>query len=251
MFRLKFSVKVGAVEKKYIFGVVAAVILLASGVLYYFLGMQGNSNITAFDDKGVSPVLMAQLHNIANNETLANEIGIGTSASEPFPVNGPVLVGAGKPEIMYVGADFCPYCSITRWGIVVALMRFGNFTQLRYMTSSASDIYPNSATFTFYNSNYSSVLLNFTGVEVMTKDNKPLQTLNMAENTTFDKYNLNNAELPSELRGSIPFIDFANNSVMVGSLVIAAGHNQNELGRDHCSPEQRQLTCSSSHNWQC
>jgi hypothetical protein len=202
-----------------IYAVVAA--LAVAGALYYLLAMHGSGNsITGFDNQRVSAALMSQLYSIANNETLANRIGIGTAASGlPLNVNGSALVAGGKPAIIYVGADFCPYCSITRWSLVIALMRFGNFTSLRYMTSSASDIYANTATFTFYNSSYSSALLSFIAVEVMTNDDKPLQTPNGIENATFGKYSLNNTALPADIRGSIPFIDFANKSVQVGALV--------------------------------
>ncbi len=198
----------------------AAAVVLVAVVVLNFLVMRSSGAITSLDGQQVSPALMSQLYSIANNQTLADEIGVGAVASSlPLNVNGSALVADGKPVIMYVGGDACPYCAITRWGLVIALMRFGNFTHLHYTTSNASDIYPNSATFSFYNSSYSSKFLNFTSVEIMTSTEKPLQTPNSWENATFDKYDLNNAALPSEVRGSIPFIDFANKSIEVGSLV--------------------------------
>lgn len=207
-------------EKKILVGAAVTVALVAAAVLYYMFFMRGSGTITSFDDKSVSAALMSQLYSIANNKTLANTVGIGTAASNlPSAVNGTALVENGKPAILYVSADYCPFCAITRWGLVIALMRFGNFTSLHYMTSSATDSYPNTATFTFYNSSYSSALLSFISAEVSTTDGKPLQTLNALENATFDKYNMNSATIPTEIRGSIPFTDFANKSVQVGASV--------------------------------
>lgn len=213
-------VRDGLKKRMMIYAAVAALAIV--GVLCYLLIMRGNgsSKLIKFDDQEVSPILMSQLYSIANNETLADGIGIGTaSASPPSYVNGSALVSGGKPAVMYVSTDSCPFCAITRWSLVIALMRFGNFTNLHYMTSSASDFFPNSATFTFYNSSYSSTLLSLIAVETMTTDNKPLQTPNGIENATFGRYDLNNAALPAGMRGSIPFIDFANKSIQIGAVV--------------------------------
>ena len=49
---------------------------------------------------------------------------------------------AGKPEILYIGAEYCPYCATERWPLAVALSRFGTFTGLRGIHSSATDVYP-------------------------------------------------------------------------------------------------------------
>ena len=41
-------------------------------------------------------------------------------------------------------------------GMILALSKFGTFSNLSLMLSSATDIYSNSATFSFHNSNYTS-----------------------------------------------------------------------------------------------
>ena len=45
---------------------------------------------------------------------------------------------------------------------MVALSRFGEFGNLPAMRSMAGDLNPNTATFTFYRSEYNSALVNFT-----------------------------------------------------------------------------------------
>ncbi len=213
-----------------VYAAVAAVAVLA--VAYYLFG-SGGSGPAASDGQKVSAEMISRLYAIANNQTLAGEIGIGSAASNfPAAVNGATPLVGDKPAIVYIGTDYCPYCAITRWSVMLALMRFGNFTLLHYTTSSASDIYPNSATFSFYNSSYSSALLSFVAAETQTRDGKPLQTLNALENATFDTYDLHNSALPTQLRGGIPFIDFANKSVQVGSAVspqIISGKNWTQI----------------------
>ena len=77
------------------------------------------------------------------------------------PLTGP----NGKPLIFYFGAEFCPYCAAERWPLIVALSRFGTFTGLSTTTSSSSDAYPNTPTFTFRAASYTSDYVSFQAVE--------------------------------------------------------------------------------------
>src|SRR5215471_17073708 len=44
----------------------------------------------------------------------------------PFtPGSGAPLTSGGKPEMLYIGAEYCPYCAAMRWSMAVALSRFG------------------------------------------------------------------------------------------------------------------------------
>jgi Domain of unknown function (DUF929) len=78
----------------------------------------------------------------------------------PAPVkaiSGAPLTQNAKPEMCYIGAEFCTYCAELRWSMAVALSRFGTFTTpLRGIHSSPSDVFPNTATLTFYQSRYTS-----------------------------------------------------------------------------------------------
>jgi hypothetical protein len=87
------------------------------------------------------------------------------------------------------------------------------------MTSSASDYAPDTPTFTFYNSTYSSQYINFDEVEELTNTYpyKVLQVPNSIENSTFNAFDLDNQQIPSSERGGIPFIDFANVSYQNGA----------------------------------
>jgi len=40
--------------------------------------------------------------------------------------------------VSYVGGEYCPYCAIQRWALLVALSKFGSFTNLDGQVISSS-----------------------------------------------------------------------------------------------------------------
>jgi hypothetical protein len=156
----------------------------------------------------------------ASPTTLA---AIGESSASTSPVSTgskkTLTAGNGKPEILFVGAEFCPYCAAQRWSIVEALSRFGTFSGLTATHSSTTDIFPDTKTFSFYGSSYTSSSLDFTSVELETNQVSgnaytTLQTPTAAEEATLSTYDA--APYTSE-PGSIPFLDIANKYVSIGS----------------------------------
>ncbi len=140
-----------------------------------------------------------------------------TRGQPPFtPGSGAPLTSAGKPEMLYIGAEYCPYCAAMRWPMAVALSRFGTLTPLRGIHSSSTDVNPNTATLTFYKSGYHSPYLAFTPVETTTVSKAPLQNPTKAQNAVWAKY-----EPDPQTRG-YPFIAFSNKQVMKGPIYDAA-----------------------------
>ena len=140
-------------------------------------------------------------------------VGSGSVNSyNPAPVksiSGAPITDGGKPEMLYIGAEFCPYCAELRWSMAVALSRFGKFiTPLRGIRSSASDVFPNTATLTFYRSRYTSNYLAFTPVENEKVDHSPLQRTTAQQQALWDKYDAN----------SYPFIDVGNRYDVTGPM---------------------------------
>ena len=132
-----------------------------------------------------------------------NAIGPGSTVSKAVTsISGSALTSAGKPEVLYIGAEYCPYCATERWAMVVALSRFGTFSGLRGIYSSSTDVDPSTPTLTFYKSTYTSKYLTFTPVETTTEDrNTALQNPTAQQAKTWQKY---------DSAGNIPFIDFGN-----------------------------------------
>ncbi len=143
--------------------------------------------------------------------------GGGAVTGKPTTISGTTLTENGKPEMFYLGAEYCPYCAAERWAMIVALSRFGTFSGLSTVHSSSTDVYPNTPTWTFYNSSYTSPYLTFTPVETTTNvadaSNTPpyvtLQTPTAAQQALVTKY--------AGASGSIPFIDFGNKYLISGA----------------------------------
>jgi Domain of unknown function (DUF929) len=151
--------------------------------------------------------------------TVLNEVGVGVATTKPTKITAPALSADGEPRVVYVGAEYCPYCAAERWAMAVALSRFGTFTGLGETASSPSDVYPNTATLTFHGAGYASNYLSFTGREIQSNQvvngkYAPLDTLSAADQALFAKYN---APPYTDSAGSIPFIDIGGRYVISGA----------------------------------
>ncbi len=130
-------------------------------------------------------------------------VGTGSVLSGSLrPLTGSALTSGGKPEMLYIGAEWCPYCAAERWAMAVALSRFGTFSPLRGIHSSSSDVYPNTSTLTFYKSTYTSKYVVFTPVETEDVNKNPLQPPTAAQAALWAKY-----DPPGD---TFPFIDIGN-----------------------------------------
>jgi Domain of unknown function (DUF929) len=143
-----------------------------------------------------------------------------TDGSYFATVDGPALTQNGKPEVLFIGSEYCPFCAAQRWSMVNAFSRFGTFTGLTTTHSSSTDTDPNTPTLTFYGSKFTSNYISLTTVELQHNYRignssstsvayAPLQTPTAAEQANMTAYD------PS---GSIPFIDFGNKYSQVGNL---------------------------------
>ena len=185
--------------------IVVGVVGVVAVIIGIFVYLSHQSTGVATPPTSVKPgVLQAVTH---VDPSVASAVG-GGGATAPSPVNGkPLLTGSGgKPLVFYDGAEYCPYCAAERWGVVVALSRFGTFSKLNETTSSSSDVYPSTHTFTFYQSTYQSSYIDFLSVEETTNQPDghggytPLQTPTAEGQQILNTFN------PQ----GIPFIDIAN-----------------------------------------
>ena len=101
-------------------------------------------------------------------------IGVSASAQSvpALPAGTPPVESGGKPVVTYIGAEYCPYCAAERWPFVVALSRFGTFSNLGTTTSAPKpEPYPETPTLSFHGSSYTSDYVVLSAVETQT--NKP------------------------------------------------------------------------------
>ena len=139
-------------------------------------------------------------------------VGVGTAHNLIKRVSGTLLKGPnGLPEVFYYGAEYCPYCAAERWPLVIALSRFGTLSGLKTTTSSSTDVYPNTPTFTFHNATYTSQYVDFQAVETTDRDRNSLESPTAAQQALVAKY---------DTSGSIPFIDIGNHYASSGAMYL-------------------------------
>ncbi len=142
-----------------------------------------------------------------------------TELVDPTVLSGqPPLVEDGKPAVLYVGAEYCPFCASERWPLIVALSRFGHFTGLKNMQSAPLSVFPGTQTFSFVGSSYSSRYLAFTGVELYSDavDARGtfarITTLTPAQALVVARYGSRAGSTATS--GSYPFVDIGNRMVL-------------------------------------
>ena len=155
------------------------------------------------------------------------EVPQGTlNAVEPSGAVVPLAVPptdkpTAKPVFLYMGAEYCPYCAAQRWPLIIALSRFGKFEGLKLSASSSTDAFPNTPTFTFAGSTYTSDYIELQAVETqgraVTNGSYPLlQTPDPGQQALFRKYD---GPPYTQSAGSIPFMLIGQSYLWVGSSV--------------------------------
>lgn len=147
--------------------------------------------------------------------------GEGISAPAAIAAGAPEVTSDGKPEVLYIGAEYCPFCASERWPTVIALSRFGTFSGLGLTTSSATDVFPSTPTLTFHGATYSSDVISFVGVEMNTNQlaasglsYEPLDTLTAEQQQLMQTFDVPPYTSQS---GSIPFLLIGNRFAIAGS----------------------------------
>jgi thiol-disulfide isomerase/thioredoxin len=146
-----------------------------------------------------------------------DSVGKGTANPKMLvPLSGaPALASGGKPEVLYMGAEYCPFCATERWAMLNALSRFGTFSNIKFIHSAADDTPASVPTLTFYQSGYNSKYVTFTPVEMQKIDRSTLQNPTSEQKALLNKY-----DAPPYVQGaggSIPFLDFGGKYIVSGA----------------------------------
>lgn len=139
-----------------------------------------------------------------------------TAPPDKLPAKTPPTTAGGKPEILYIGAEFCPYCAAERWSLVMALSKFGTFGNVTGTTSSATDVNASTPTFSFYGSTYTSPYLSFVPVELESNTKATLQNPTNAENAIWEKWDAP-PYVSASAEGSIPFVYMDGKYLLTGN----------------------------------
>jgi hypothetical protein len=144
-----------------------------------------------------------------------NGVGVGSATSGPQAIKGG-KPPAGKPSIVYIGSEYCPFCAGERWAMVEAFSRFGTFSGLETLRSGVGEAsgYNELPTFSFRHATYQSQYFTFTTVETEDRNHNALQTPTAAQEALVTKYDV--APYTTQ-DGAIPFIWFNDQYVSIGA----------------------------------
>jgi thiol-disulfide isomerase/thioredoxin len=241
-------------SKAGLFGGIAVIIVVVAIIVASMGGTtHGKSSFTKpFSDPAitnavthVSPALLAKAG--AGTALLAPVPSTPPSTTGMLKLSGKPLTSNGKPLLVYLGAEYCPYCAATRWPMAIALSRFGTFSGLKLTSSSWIDVYNRTPTLTFAGATYTSKYLTLQATEQLSNECAPKSVISnpnfaSAPPSAYEtKLMCNNGNyLPLETApkqtiqlatqldsatnfgpngaGGIPFIDFGGRYVEDGSI---------------------------------
>jgi hypothetical protein len=148
------------------------------------------------------------------NSTL-EDVGLPSTVAVPTKITPSVSTVATNGVVSYVGAEYCPDCAIQRWALLVALSKFGTFTNLdNEVLSSSTDVYPGLASWSFIRAKYASAYFTFDPTEVTSSapntsgGYQPLEKMSAAQHRAFKKYNP---------QAELPFVDIGNHYITLGA----------------------------------
>jgi hypothetical protein len=206
------------------FAWVAVIVLLVGVIALVVYALTGTPATQAAVRRTPAPTaLVASLGHVP--QSVFDSVGVDspdTPLVAPTPLEGqPALQADGRPEVLYVGSEFCPFCASQRWPLIVALSRFGHFAGLDNMQSAPESVFPGIQTFSFVGSTYTSRYLSFEPVELYSNQTTPRGTfarianLNPAQAAVVARYGAATGTRVGT--GDLPFVDIADRMVATTS----------------------------------
>jgi Domain of unknown function (DUF929) len=165
---------------------------------------------------------------------------------------GPPLTIAGKPAIVFVSEESCPFCGAERWPLTVALSRFGTWAHLGSTRSSGTDVYPGTATLSFRAAAYRSARLTLRTTELTDNLGHPLQPQTTLDTRLIDRYDVPPYVNSTAQSGAVPFLDIGNRYILAGAQYnpqVLAGLSAAQIAsqlRDPASPVARAIDGSAN-----
>lgn len=172
-----------------------------------------------------------------------DQVGTGSLNAKQLPItpvqNPTTLTGSGgKPEVLYMGGEYCPYCAADRWVMLTALSRFGTFSGVKTMFSSSTDVYPNTPTWTFVHAKFSSQYVDFVPVEMWSRTTPSANAAPDLTKPTPQQQQLMNTY---DSNGGIPFLLIGGK--YVGSTPynpqVLSGRTQQQIASNLSDPSQQ------------
>ncbi|GAA2469462.1 DUF929 family protein [Terrabacter carboxydivorans] len=198
-------------QRKQVIAASVAVVVVVVAVVLGIVISNRPADAPAASSGGAGASALATLQKLP--ATLFDKAPAPSPAQAPAKLQGgAALTQDGKPKVLYIGAEYCPFCAMERWALIGALSRFGTFTGITETTSSSTDVHPNTPTFSFKDAKFTSDVVAFQAIETQDREGKPLQTLDGENLALFQKFN------PG---GGIPWITYGGTNATDGATVDA------------------------------
>ena len=144
--------------------------------------------------------------------------------------------------MLYIGAEFCPFCGAERWAMVLALSRFGTWSGLKETTSSPWDTDPETATFSFRDA---SVTSNYLALRrCRARDQRQLRPGHARLVPAADRRQQNNlwSKYSSQFGQTTgyPFVDIGNKVFVIGPSydpAVLQGLDQSQIASKLSNPQ--------------
>ena len=189
--------------------IVGVVVVVAAVIAIFVFAARGAPGQAPVPSPATNSILISKVTTVPPSVFDSVKGGADTiTAYKVAPAGDMLKNAAGKPIVLYIGAEYCPYCASQRWGLIAALSRFGTFSGLGLSTSSSKDVFPNTPTFTFRGATYTSDLIEFQAVETSDRDQRLLRNPDPTQQKSMDRFDPD---------GSIPFLSIADRYDMSGS----------------------------------
>jgi hypothetical protein len=213
-------------------GGVGIVVLIVIGLVLY--SVLGSSSSSPSSGNGYEKAPGSIVNSVTQIPlSVYNTVGINSSVvkvSPPTAISGqtpltfPNANGVEQPGILYMGAEYCPFCAAERWSMAAAISRFGTLSGLGLTTSSSTDVFPKTPSVTFVKAKVDSQYFTFKAVEQYSNiplaggqaGYVPLQKPSKVETAIMTKFD-SSQFFPNTSPGSIPFIDIGNQFLVSGS----------------------------------
>jgi len=135
-----------------------------------------------------SSVVVRQVTTVSATVLTRVSPGQAITPLQTVKTSGPPLRIGAKPVIVFVSEESCPFCAAERWSVAVALSHFGTWSHLGTTTSSATDVYPNTATLSFRTAHYQSTELTLRTTELADNAGRPLQAQTALDTRLIDAF---------------------------------------------------------------
>jgi len=190
-------------------------------------------------ESAASSVIARQVTTVPASVLTGVSLGQVITPLQAVQRSGPPLTVGRKPVIVFVSEESCPFCAAERWSLAVALSHFGTWSHLGSTTSSATDVYPGTATLSFRAAVYRSTELTLRTTELTDNAGRPLQAQTPLDTRLIDAFDVPPYVNSADQSGAVPFLDIANRYILAGaqySPQVLAGLSATQIASQLANP---------------